>query len=69
MRTQNLAKMKLHEIFEHVGLTREQVAIAAKHVANPNEPAMTVVRKSKNRPTCLVCGKHINALNCAPIRK
>lgn len=58
--------MKLHEIFESIGLTREQIVAVAAGAAVSREPRATV-KKSDGRPNCLICGKRINALNCTPI--
>lgn len=60
--------MKLHEIFETIGLTREEVVAAAKKARHPFEPE-PIVRHPDARPNCLICGRRINKRNCKPVRQ
>lgn len=60
--------MKLHEIFEHVGLDRAGIAAAAKKARHPFEPEL-IVRHPDQRPNCLICGRRINKRNCKPFRQ
>jgi hypothetical protein len=55
--------MKLHEIFESIGLTREQIMAISKTGATRPK---AIVRHPDGRPNCLICGKRINARNCSP---
>ena len=58
--------MKLQEIFDTVGLTRDQIraVVSGKQgvVLVPKTPPKTV------RPTCLVCGQRISKYTCRAIR-
>jgi hypothetical protein len=61
-----MARMTDAQVFEYIGMTREEVAAA---VAGKGKPQL--VQKTPHvrpRPKCLICGKRINKYNCQPVR-
>jgi hypothetical protein len=58
--------MELEAIFEHVGLTREQIARLGGGV---QPQTVEKPQGAKPRPKCLVCGRRINKRNCRPHRQ
>jgi hypothetical protein len=62
-----MARMTDAQVFEHVGLTREQIVAAIKNVGKPQ--LVEVTPRTRPRPKCLICGNHINKYNCRPTRQ
>ena len=56
--------MTAEQILASLGLTRETVAALA---AGKPPPVRIRPLDPRPRPICLVCGKPINAIDCAPV--
>jgi hypothetical protein len=61
-----MPKMTNAQVFEFVGLDRDQIVAA---IARMGEPPKEIKRPgAKPRPICKVCGNRINARTCQPYK-
>lgn len=58
--------MKLQELFEHVGMSCEQIMAATGRRPRIKEDVLVIPKEPNSRPLCLICGSAVG--HCRMIR-